>query len=523
VDPKTLKLLRQLGLLTDETVGLLSQLADLTLDGLDDLEAALLSSARQVADDPDTDATRDLDRLTALKASVDAVRTERKGRPDPAAQLAQLRDQLLADASPTVTHLAARRPARMRPRAAGTEQRPSITSAAGLPLDDAGALAKQLVSARRDLARAVPDGGRSRVATVSWEDQYPAERRLGTDPISNSAMVAAVASADSITASGGFCAPLNVRYDVPSFTSDERPLRDALPAFLANRGGLTYMRPPSVADLADGVTIWTSSNDQNPTNPTQKQYHQVVCATVEEVALEAVVKSARFGNFSALSHPEIIQANLTALGAAHARVCEQQLVTAMSSQSTAVTAGTILGATRDLLAALDRAGAELRNRFRTPPDFPLRVVAPDWLKDMLRTDLAREHPGATAERLAVADAEIETFLRVRNITPIWWLDASTTNFATQGVAALLGWPSTVTLVLYIEGSFQFLDGGSLDLGIVRDSVLNETNDAMVFAEVFESVAMLGPSGCSLAITVPLCPDGSTAEAVSTIGVCSTGS
>ena len=37
-------------------------------------------------------------------------------------------------------------------------------------------------------------------------------------------------------------------------------------------------------------------------------------------------------------------------------------------------------------------------------------------------------------------------------------------------------------LLYPEGSFQFLDGGRLDLGVVRDSTLDSSNDFETFVD-----------------------------------------
>ena len=45
--------------------------------------------------------------------------------------------------------------------------------------------------------------------------------------------------------------------------------------------------------------------------------------------------------------------------------------------------------------------------------------------------------------------------------------------------------------LFVEGTFQFLDGGRLDLGVVRDSLLDATNDFETFTETFESIAFRG--------------------------------
>jgi hypothetical protein len=60
----------------------------------------------------------------------------------------------------------------------------------------------------------------------------------------------------------------------------------------------------------------------------------------------------------------------------------------------------------------------------------------------------------------------------------------------------------------------------LDLGIVRDSTLNSTNDVQVFAETFEGAHFHGPE--SWTITFDTCPDGSTSAAVD-IDPCTSGS
>jgi hypothetical protein len=52
---------------------------------------------------------------------------------------------------------------------------------------------------------------------------------------------------------------------------------------------------------------------------------------------------------------------------------------------------------------------------------------------------------------------------------------------------------------------MYLDAGVLELGIVRDSTLNSTNDYQIFGESFENVAFLGIE--SLKVTTPVCATG----------------
>ena len=150
----------------------------------------------------------------------------------------------------------------------------------------------------------------------------------------------------------------------------------------------------------------------------------------------------------------------------------------------------------------------------------LRVVLPSWLADEMRSDLAREAPGSTAERLRTADAEIDAFIAARSMNVTWWDDDPLTGFGAQGDGALVGWPAIAQALIFAEGSWLHVDGGTLDLGIIRDTITMQTNDAVSFAETFESVALVGPE--SLALSLSVCPDGTTAGPVD-ISVCDQGS
>ncbi len=128
--------------------------------------------------------------------------------------------------------------------------------------------------------------------------------------------------------------------------------------------------------------------------------------------------------------------------------------------------------------------------------------------------MARElaHDTDGGDRLAVSDEVIDAWFSVRGINVVWTLDGlKAGTYGTGGSAlsnqffSLLGssapepqWPNqasdgTVQLgwLLYVEGTFQFLDGGRLDLGVVRDSTLDATNDYETFVETFEGLAFRG--------------------------------
>jgi hypothetical protein len=169
---------------------------------------------------------------------------------------------------------------------------------------------------------------------------------------------------------------------------------------------------------------------------------------------------------------------------------------------------------------VDTAVAGYRSRHRTSDNIALRVMLPAWTKELLRADMARSFHGNDLEPLNVSDAQITGWFTARNVNVSWYVDTATGAsqvFGTQSAGALNAFPSTVQWFLFVEGSFVFLDGGTLDLGLVRDSTLNKTNDYQIFAETFEAVAFYGIE--SLKITSTVCPNGVYSPAATASAPC----
>jgi hypothetical protein len=73
---------------------------------------------------------------------------------------------------------------------------------------------------------------------------------------------------------------------------------------------------------------------------------------------------------------------------------------------------------------------------------------------------------------------------------------------------MTAWPTTVDFLIYAAGTFIHGNGLSLDLGVIRDSVLNETNDhTAAWSEECHLVARVGHE--SRRYTVPFNVKGST--------------
>jgi hypothetical protein len=379
----------------------------------------------------------------------------------------------------------------------------------------AEAMSKRMHSMRRTSGG---DGEQHTVATITTS--FPEDRVLRAgEPESNKVKIEKIASPEAVVAAGGFCAPLETNYDILGFGVTNRPVRDSLATFNADRGGIRWMNTPVLGDIPtydyDGpegtssmsdydpadypngaaISVWNIAADEDAVDGTPtKPCFRVQCIGESEAYLEAVPVCLTIGNLMARAFPELIEANNNLALVTHARFAEQRLLRKIGALSTQVT-GTarILGAARDFFNQADRAAVAYRHRHRLAENEALRVIVPTWLKNLLRADLVMEMPGDGKDaNFELAEARINRWFAVRNLNVTWHIDGEAGQyFAPQGNGALVDYPSNVVWYMFAEGTFLFLDGGTLDLGLVRDSTLNSTNDYKMFAETFEGVAKRG--------------------------------
>jgi hypothetical protein len=421
--------------------------------------------------------------ITALcAAAVGDVREELAARPPAPPSLGR--------ANARVAH---------KPRASRRTSTGNVITAAGAPIDSAESLAESFNNAVR-LAR--HSDTPQVIARQRW--QYPEERQLtSADSVTNARKLDAVVSPEALLASGGVCGPVAVDLSVSVWASADRPLRDGLPGFGANRGGLRYMAAPTLASVgAAGTTVWSEALDASPGTSTKPVY-TIACGAEIETFVDAIPTRLKVGNMQNNFYPESVTAIHGVVQAAAARVADLNLLSKISANSTAVSSAQLLGAARDFLGTLDGASAAMRYRQRFTRDTVLRAVLPEWVRDIVRADLVREMANAaTVDDFALSDTAVDQILAARGIHPIWMLDGNAAGthsaityplqgFGAQVAGVLNDWPSRVQWWLFPEGSFQLLDGGSLDVGVVRDSTLNATNDLEMFSEVFEGVAYRG--------------------------------
>ena len=410
-------------------------------------------------------------------------------------------------------------PADRQPVVQVTEAPVAITAGADIPGYTAGSTINdmhevaQAMEKRIHSLRRVNGGDGEQHIVASITTQYPESRTLSSDAESNMAKIDSVVGQEALVASGGHAAPFEVKYDIYAIGSTTvRPVRDALPRFQADRGGVRFVTPPSFAagSYANAVGVWTAAVDADPQGATKTSL-TVSAAQEQTVATDAVTLQLQFGNLMTRAYPELIARHNELALVQHAREAEQYLLGKIADGSTAVTTSSLIGFGRDFLVQVRRAATAYRSRHRISPDARLKVIIPAWIYDAMAADLALAMPGDGT--LSVSKSEIEGYLASLNVDLVASLDQNV--FGSQGATSLVEFPDSFTWYLFAEGTFLFLDGGTLDLGIIRDSSLVGTNDYKMFVETFEGVAKVGIE--SLAITSTISVNGVAAALRDTTG------
>jgi hypothetical protein len=315
-------------------------------------------------------------------------------------------------------------------------------------------------------------------------------------------------SHEALTASGGICAPSTPFYGQLNFATEAEPVWDSLPVFRAARGGVKVPKSTYIADIDSAISVISEADDAAGGTFATKSCQDLECPEYTETFVTVFAHCREYGNLNARTWPEKINHENALTMAALSRTSETFMLDRIKALSINVTNGAeTLGALIYLVDAIVKARFGIVGRFRMPRNATFRALIPYWVPPMLALDNVQTQ----FDRFRTEE-QLVAYLRSHTIEPTFYLDTPSTGTtqlpdSAQTAAAIDSLPDNVQWALYPDGAFLGIDAGSLELGIVRDSTLNATNDFQVFGERFRNLVRIAPAQAAYWVTSDLCASG----------------
>jgi hypothetical protein len=381
--------------------------------------------------------------------------------------------------APSARAVARRSPS---PEAPKPTQEVVITAAADIPgyaggvsIDKIG-LAKAMHSKARTLSNG---SGFVPVASI----QIPNENKLGADLSYNMDVLDRVTDpAQSLTAAG-WCAPSNNLYTLFGIESGDGLID--LPTVQITRGGLNVPNFIGITAADNALWNWTEA-DQDDAEATKPCLY-IPCPSFTDYRLAAEGLCLTNGNLTDRAFPELTARFVGLAINAHLHRLSGVIIQEIVDSATAVSVAAVdSSAGGTILNAIDLQVADYRSQYRMAVNSVLEAVFPLWTKELIRADFAMRNAAGYSN---VTDADIDAHFAARKVRVQFVHDYQPMYVSSPR----LSFPASLQFLLYPAGGYVRGDGGTIDLGVVRDSVLNATNDyTAAWTEQLYLVAQLGP-------------------------------
>lgn len=321
---------------------------------------------------------------------------------------------------------------------------------------------------------------------------------------------------NDLVASGGWCAPSETIYDIVDIACPDM-LWD-VPEIQLNRGGLRFFRTPTL-DVAALTFVWTEADDiaaaTQPAGP-EKPCYVIPCPAPIDVRAIAVGVCLSVGILTSRFFPEMVDWYVRNSMIAHEiRIKQVMFQAALDSAATLdVAVRPSFAGFSAVYEAIALQAADMIERHNLCESTQIEVVLPWWSRNLMLTDLARQ------EGLPLADLSpsliVDKFsdLGVR----VQWARGLPPAVPTDigGEVPATTWPTEISFLIYPAGNFQIGRGPEVNLGVIIDSVTVATNDEKLFSE--EAVALIDRMGLARNVTVQVCPNGEVG-ARNTVDIC----
>jgi hypothetical protein len=386
-----------------------------------------------------------------------------------------------------------------------------------IDLDD---VAAAVINRTKGFAPPSGDGSREELhkfAVASFRPQFDADLVIDrnsddqkvVDYAANESRLASAKGKGSLVAAGGWCAPSETLYDLPSDESLEGMV--SIPEVQVKRGGIRFTRGPQFSDFyANAGFVQTEAQ---AIAGTAKTCVEITCPSFEEVRLDAVGICLKVPILTNAGYPELVRRFTEGTLVAHQHMINSRVIDKMVTIAGSAIEVTGLGGSvvSDTMEALERVCDGERERYRLPLGRSLEVVVPFWVRGAMRSDLARR-AGVAAE--AITDQQVDAHFRARKVNVQYVYDwtsqalPTADDAGTTGVDEQVVYPSTFEALVYPAGTYFKGTADVINLSAVYDAAsLAENTYTGLFAE--QGLLVGSRQYRARRLTMPVCTAGQT--------------
>lgn len=265
-------------------------------------------------------------------------------------------------------------------------------------------------------------------------------------------------------------------------------------------GPRTVLSVPDATHFTVDVTGVPNATNATGTATRQKSCFTIQCPTWQDYRLGAYGLCLRHGNLTDRAFPELTRRYVSLVLNAHMHRMSAINIAKIRSAANVDTV-TVTAAGTDsfgeVMSAIELQEEDYRSEHKISDNVVIEALFPVWVREAIRASLSMR-AGTDKDMLTVTDAEINASFTARNVRPQFLEDYQPLWNGTMRTV----WPTTVEAVIYPAGGFVEGNGGTIDLGVLRDSRLNATNDfTAAWSEDFRLLARRGPKGRKINITL----------------------
>lgn len=287
----------------------------------------------------------------------------------------------------------------------------------------------------------------------------------------------------NLIAAGGWCAPSETLYDLCQYETVDGIL--SLPEFNVTRGGIRWTEGPSFMDIYNACGFFLTEQEAID-GTADKSCCMVECPPFDEIRMDAVGLCITAPLLTLSQYPELVRRFSEGAIVAHAHQVNKRVLDWMMAAAPGGTTIPSAGSIGVSLQRLEILAVHMRYQYRMSQTATIEVVAPYWLKPLIRADRALTAFGGDED---LTDAQIDAWFAARNLAVQWVYDFQDLT----GTVCTPTIPSTATLLMYPAGTWVRGNADVINIDAVYDAASLAQN---IYTATFLEQGILAVQKCT---------------------------